>query len=153
WRTCSSKPRERLPQRKSRTVFQTGRESANRNKRPVSTNREEGHSPARARPRRSGCAPMAMAISFYRRPVSDWRTIMRFFSWLRNPTSTHAPRGPGQQRPAARRFRPRLEVLEGREVPSTLKVTSLGDSEKGSLRYEIAQAHSNDTIVFDFGSK
>jgi hypothetical protein len=38
-------------------------------------------------------------------------------------------------------------------MPSTLKVTSLLDSGPGSLRYEIAQAQNNDTIVFDFGSK
>jgi hypothetical protein len=42
-----------------------------------------------------------------------------------------------------------LEALEGRCVPSTLKVTSLLDSGKGSLRYDIAQAKSGDTIVFD----
>jgi hypothetical protein len=34
-------------------------------------------------------------------------------------------------------------------VPSTLKVTNLGDGGKGSLRYEIAAAQSGDTIVFD----
>jgi hypothetical protein len=34
-------------------------------------------------------------------------------------------------------------------VPSTLQVTNLSDSGKGSLRYEIAQAHSNDTITFN----
>jgi hypothetical protein len=43
-----------------------------------------------------------------------------------------------------------LEALEGRECPSTLKVTDLGDlgGAKGTLRYEIAHAQSNDTIVF-----
>jgi hypothetical protein len=41
-----------------------------------------------------------------------------------------------------------LEALEGRECPSTLKVTNLADFGKGTLRYEIAQAQSNDTIVF-----
>ena len=34
-------------------------------------------------------------------------------------------------------------------MPSTLKVTNLGDGGKGTLRYEIAQAQNNDTIVFD----
>jgi hypothetical protein len=52
-----------------------------------------------------------------------------------------APRRPG--------FRPTLEALEERCVPSTLNVTNLGDGGKGSLRYEIAAAHSGDTIVFD----
>jgi hypothetical protein len=42
-----------------------------------------------------------------------------------------------------------LEALEDHCVPSTLKVTSLADSGPGSLRYEIAQAKSGDTIAFD----
>jgi hypothetical protein len=46
-------------------------------------------------------------------------------------------------------FRPQLEFLEGREVPSTLKVTTLTDTGKGSLRYEIAAAQSGDIIGFD----
>jgi hypothetical protein len=60
-----------------------------------------------------------------------------------------------QSKPARRHanFRPRLEALEGRDVPSTLTVTNNLDSGAGSLRYEIAHARSNDTIVFDFGNK
>jgi hypothetical protein len=46
-----------------------------------------------------------------------------------------------------------LEALEDRCVPSTLKVTNNLDSGAGSLRYEIAQAQSNDTVLFDFGNK
>jgi hypothetical protein len=42
-----------------------------------------------------------------------------------------------------------LEVLEGRQVLSTLTVTSILDSGAGSLRAEIAAAKNNDTIVFD----
>ena len=78
---------------------------------------------------------------------------MSFFSWLRNPMGNRARRA--RPRAPAPRFRPRLEALEGRCVPTstTLKVTSLLDSGPGSLRYEIAQAQSNDTIVFDFGNK
>jgi hypothetical protein len=67
--------------------------------------------------------------------------IMQLFSrprWRR----TDAPR------PSAR-FRPRLEALEGRDVPSTLTVTSAADSGPGSLRAEIAAAKNNTTIVFD----
>jgi hypothetical protein len=48
----------------------------------------------------------------------------------------------------ARRFRPQLEVLEGRDVPSTLTVTNNLDSGPGSLRAEIAAAQNKDTIVF-----
>jgi hypothetical protein len=44
--------------------------------------------------------------------------------------------------------RPRLEALDGRDVPSTLTVTNTLDSGKGSLRYEIAHASRNSTIVF-----
>ncbi len=51
-----------------------------------------------------------------------------------------------QARPTS--FRPCLEVLEGRDVPSTLTVTNTLDSGKGSLRYEISHAHKNDTVVF-----
>jgi hypothetical protein len=46
------------------------------------------------------------------------------------------------------RFVPRLEALEERTVPSTLTVTSTADSGAGSLRAEIAAAHSGDTINF-----
>jgi predicted outer membrane repeat protein len=45
-------------------------------------------------------------------------------------------------------FHPRLEALEPRDVPSTLTVTNPFDSGPGSLRYEIAQATTKDTIVF-----
>src|SRR5262245_19424342 len=78
---------------------------------------------------------------------------MSFFSWLRNITSPLAPRTGGPRRSTTTCFRPRLESLEDRCVPSTLKVTNILDSGTGSLRYEIAQARSNDTIVFDFGGK
>ena len=72
---------------------------------------------------------------------------MSFFSWLRNPMGNRA--GRTQPRRPAPRFRAQLEALEGRCVPSTLKVVNNGDSGPGSLRYEIAQAKSGDTIAFD----
>jgi hypothetical protein len=80
---------------------------------------------------------------------------MSFFSWMPNPKRSglgqrgriHSPSRPRST------FRPRLEALEDRWLPSTLKVTSLADSGPGSLRYEIAQAQSNDTIVFHLGNK
>jgi predicted outer membrane repeat protein len=56
-------------------------------------------------------------------------------------------RRPASQRPQS--FRPRLEVLEDRTVPSTLKVTNLNDSGAGSLRAQIAAANPGDNIVFN----
>ena len=73
---------------------------------------------------------------------------MSDFSWLRSKTLTHTSRGRSPHGPAARRFRPRLELLESREVPSTLTVTNNLDYATGSLRKEIWYAHSGDTIVF-----
>src|SRR6516165_2036457 len=73
---------------------------------------------------------------------------MTFYSWRRSRTSTQSPRGRAQHRPLAPRFRPRLEALEGRWVPSTLTVTNNLDSGPGSLRAEITGAQNNDTIVF-----
>src|SRR5262249_27194745 len=72
---------------------------------------------------------------------------MFFSSWLRKPTAK-----PRTSRRATSTFRPRLEVLEGRDVPSTLHVTSLGDQGPGTLRYEIALANSGDTIDFVTGT-
>jgi len=74
-------------------------------------------------------------------------------SWLRKRTANGAPRGRARHRPAGLCFRPRLEALEDRCVPSTLTVTNNLDSgiyppSPGSLRYEIAVAQSGDTIVF-----
>ena len=43
---------------------------------------------------------------------------------------------------------PRVEVLEGRTLPSVLTVVNVNDSGPGSLRYEIAQAEDGDTIKF-----
>src|SRR5438876_1130036 len=77
---------------------------------------------------------------------------MSFFSWLQNRTLVRSRRADGfQARLRARHFRPQLEALEDRWVPSKLKVTNTWDWGPGSLRYEIAQASSSgsDTIVFD----
>ena len=72
---------------------------------------------------------------------------MSFFSWLRNRkwSSTQGYRRTlgAARKPAT--FRPRLETLEDRCVPSTLKVTNVirdyGSYDRpvpGTLRYEIA---------------
>jgi predicted outer membrane repeat protein len=72
---------------------------------------------------------------------------MFFSSWLRNRTSNRRPSA--SHRPAAPRFRPCLETLEDRWLPSTLTVTSpLDDGSSGTLRATIAAAASGDTIVF-----
>jgi len=70
---------------------------------------------------------------------------MQLFSWL-HKRMTGRPQ-PGRM--PTPRFRPQLETLEGRDMPSTLTVTNnLDNGHKGSLRYEIAHAAKNDTIVF-----
>jgi hypothetical protein len=69
---------------------------------------------------------------------------MWFSSWLRN-----------RKRPAPPRkravFRPGLEALEDRWLPSTLTVLNTADSGPGSLRAEIAAANKGDTIAFASG--
>jgi hypothetical protein len=71
---------------------------------------------------------------------------MWFSSWLRKRTrSASRPRGSTRSRAA---YRPTLETLEGRWLPSTLTVMNTADSGPGSLRAEIAAAQSGDTIVF-----
>ena len=68
-------------------------------------------------------------------------------SWMRQLFA----RTPGNVRKAPFRFRPQLESLESRYVPSTLMVTNnfdTGVSGDGSLRGELAAAASGDTIAF-----
>jgi hypothetical protein len=66
---------------------------------------------------------------------------MLLTSWLRSSPRT----APAAQRAS---FLPRLEGLEARRLFSTLTVTNTHDSGAGSLRAQIAAAHSGDTIVF-----
>jgi hypothetical protein len=74
---------------------------------------------------------------------------MSFFSWLAlaiGKRQSARTAKAGSRKPP--RFRPRLEALEDRYLPSTLTVLNTNDSGPGSLRAEIAAAHNNDTIVF-----
>jgi len=79
---------------------------------------------------------------------------MSFFSWLASAIGKRrSDNGSGSRKPKAGsrkplRFRPQLEALEDRWLPSTLTVTSLKDSGPHSLRAEIAAAQPNDVIVF-----
>jgi hypothetical protein len=52
---------------------------------------------------------------------------MSLISWLRNRTSSRSPRGRAQHRPAAPRFRPQLESLEDRALPSTFYAATASD--------------------------
>src|SRR5713101_4635060 len=81
------------------------------------------------------------APSFHRRPVPERTYIMWFTSRPRNQKRQASPR----KRPI---FRPTLEALEDRWVPSALTVLNNLDSGAGSLRAEIAAAHNSDTVVF-----
>ena len=73
---------------------------------------------------------------------------MQLFSWLhKRMTGRPQTRSTPARKPVPR-FRPQLETLESRDVPSTLTVTNNLDSGAGSLRAEIAVAKNTDTIVF-----
>jgi hypothetical protein len=51
-------------------------------------------------------------------------------------------------RPVTPRFRPCLQVLEDRTLPSVLTVLNLNDHGSGSLRDQLSQAQDGDTVVF-----
>jgi hypothetical protein len=74
---------------------------------------------------------------------------MLLLSWLRKKMTGRLPTRRTPARKAARHFQLSLEVLEGRDVPSTLTVTTSQDGVAGSLRAQIAAAQAGDTIVFD----
>src|SRR5262245_20717145 len=91
-----------------------------------------------------------MAFLLYRRPVPETRSIMGFSSWLRTwQRSGQRERRRTQTCPRPRAvFRPTLEALEDRWLPSTLTVMITNDSGPDSLRADIAAAHPGDQIVF-----
>jgi hypothetical protein len=80
---------------------------------------------------------------------------MSFTRWLRNLKSAchfGTTTGNGRATTRSRRtahFRPRLEALEDRWLPSTLTVLNTADSGPGSLRDTIAAAPNGATILFD----
>lgn len=76
---------------------------------------------------------------------------MQLFSWLLKRITGQPQMRSRSARNRVRRFRPQFETLEGRDVPSTLTVSTLLDSGDGSLRAEIAGAHAGDTINFGPG--
>jgi hypothetical protein len=73
---------------------------------------------------------------------------MFLIRWLRGLQSRHLGAATSSGR-TPKRIRPHIEVLEGRDLPSTLTVLNTNDSGPGSLRAEIAAAQSGDTIAFD----
>ncbi len=75
---------------------------------------------------------------------------MGFFSWPRNRLRSKSGGSIRSHGSPGRRatFRPQLEALEDRCVPSTLTVTNNLDGPVGSLRYEINAANNGDTILF-----
>src|SRR5262245_15051755 len=78
---------------------------------------------------------------------------MWFSSWLRNRTLNRGARVRVGLRPAPR-FRPRLEALDDRIVPSqvSLSVTSLADAGPGTLRAAVLAADAgSQTDKFTIG--
>ena len=76
---------------------------------------------------------------------------MSLISWLRDGKRTNSgdrSRRTASSRQAVTRCRFTLETLEGRDVPTTLTVSTNLDSGDGSLRAEIDAAHAGDTIIF-----
>jgi hypothetical protein len=78
---------------------------------------------------------------------------MSFTHWLSNHLGL-SPRPASRRKTRAARptFRPTLQALEGRWLPSTLTVLNNLDSGAGSLRAEIAASRRGDIIVFALSS-
>src|SRR5947207_3049774 len=95
-----------------------------------------------ASPRRLVCAPKRCRCHCIADRLLKRETRSMWF------TSQIHRRRAGRALARDSRFRPRLELLEGRDVPSTLTVLNNHDSGAGSLRDAIGHAHDGDTIVF-----
>ena len=75
-------------------------------------------------------------------------------SWLKT-LRTRNRTGRTNRMPAAPRFRPRLEAIEDRTVPSTFTVTTALDGVAGSLREAVIAANAQpgaDTIIVPAGT-
>jgi hypothetical protein len=88
----------------------------------------------------------AMVISLYRRPVLERRNIMLFSSWLRNgKRPVPAARRRTQTSPRQRAsFRPQLEALEDRCVPSGFQQLDL-------VGYQSGMGHFTDANLNGWG--
>ena len=76
---------------------------------------------------------------------------MSFIRWLSNHLRRSSRPTLGTKG-ARHSFRPMLEGLEQRWLPSTLTILNTNDSGANSLRAEIAAAHTGDTIAFSKSS-
>src|SRR5262245_63326111 len=98
-------------------------------------------------------APGRMALPFYRRPTPERRNIMGLSSWLR----TWKRSEPGQRRRVRQRasFRPRLEALEGRDLPSFLAPASypVGPGPQGVASADLNGDGKLDLITANYTSQ
>src|SRR5262249_34324404 len=136
----------------SRNSVRPGHAGTDRPRAPRSPRKSRGEENARIRARTGRGWRLPPSRRSYPFPVvrpttPERRLVMFLSSWLRSRHPSDAGRR-GRARVKPGGFRPRLEALEGRDVPSTLTVTNNLDSGKGSLRYEIAHAGKNSTIDF-----
>src|SRR5262249_46045774 len=87
-----------------------------------------------------------MAVSFYRRPALERRNVMVFSSWLRNGKRA-GPAVPRRTQTSPRqraRFRPHVESLEDRTVPS-------GYQQMNLVGYQPGQGHFTDPNLNGWG--
>src|SRR5262249_46329461 len=114
-----------------------------------------------ASPRRSVCAPGALALLLDRRPAvrssllragrTQAMSCTTVFRWLTRSGSGRRGRGRWHRPTPKPSFVPRLLALEDRTLPSVFSVTTLADSGAGSLRQAILDANAtpgDDTITF-----